>query len=428
MVNRRQLLQTAIAALGAPIAAARPARRQPNIVLIMADDLGYECLGSNGAVRYRTPHLDRLAGRGVRFTSAHSMPLCTPSRVQLMTGKYNCRNYTEFGSLRRGERTFAHHLREAGYRTGVVGKWQLAGAIEGTQYKGVGSLPEEAGFDEHCLWQVRARGSRYWHPTVQVNKELQAPRKGEHGSDVFADYAVEFIERHRGKPFFLYYPMNLTHDPFVPTPHSRAHPASAKERSDPAWFADMVAYMDHLAGRISAAVNRNGIAGDTLFIFTGDNGTHRSITTETRGGPVRGGKGTTTAAGTHVPLIAHWEGVSPGGVVCRDLIDFTDFFPTFAEAAGVRMPDGYPGDGRSFLPQLKGEKGHPREYVFFHYEPKWGPFAPARWAMDHRWKLYGDGRFFDLARDPFETSPPIEVPAEGRAAAARFKEVLARMC
>ncbi len=417
----------AAGSLGLSLASAQPERRPPNIVLIMADDLGYECLGSNGALSYRTPHLDGLARSGVRFTSAHSTPLCTPSRVQIVTGQYNFRNYTEFGSLRRGEWTFAHHLRQAGYRTGVVGKWQLAGAVEGAKYKGVGSLPDEAGFDEHCLWQVKARGSRYWHPTVQVNGELQPPRKGEYGPDIFAGYAERFIERHRSRPFLLYYPMNLTHDPFLPTPHSRPHPPAAKQKSSATWFADTVAYMDTLVGRILAAVERNGLARNTLVLFTGDNGTHPSITTETRGGPFRGGKGGTTTAGTHVPLLARWEGISPRGRVCDDLIDFTDFFPTLAGAAGLEMPDRHPGDGRSFLPQIRGEGGRPRDDIFCHYEPKWGNFQPARWVRDHRWKLYDDGRFFDLSRDPLETGPPIEPAGEGRAAAERFRQVLRRM-
>lgn len=429
MTSRRELFQLGLGALGAAALpeASPPPARPTNLVLIMADDLGYECLGCNGALKYRTPNLDRLAGGGVRFTDAHATPLCTPTRVQLMSGKYNFRNYVEFGSLPQGETTFGHHLRKSGYRTGVMGKWQLAGAIEGTQYKGVGTLPAAAGFDEHCLWQVQARGSRYWNPLVQTNGELEPVRKGAFGSDIFAGYAETFIERHRNRPFFLYYPMNLTHDPFVPTPHSKGATEAQRAASDPIWFADMVAYMDHLVGRIAASVERHGIADNTLILFTGDNGTHPSITTETRSGPYRGGKGGTTAAGTHVPLIASWKGVAPRGAVCRDLVDFTDFFPTLSQAAGVPMPEGHPRDGRSFLPQVRGEEGNPRDHIFCHYAPRWGRFPPARWAMDRRWKLYEDGRFFDLDRDPLEQGPPIEVPKAAQSVAARFREVFARM-
>lgn len=435
MRTRRQLLQLAMGALGAgasgsaarSASAAQSSKRPPNIVLMMADDLGYECLACNGAAEYRTPNLDRLAAQGLRFTNAHSTPLCTPSRVQLMTGKYGFRNYTEFGSLPQGQGTFAHHLHNAGYRTGVMGKWQLAGAIEGTQYKGKGTLPEDAGFDEHCLWQVTARGSRYWDPTVQTNGVVQPARKGEFGSDIFADFGTAFIERHRERPFLLYYPMNLTHDPFVPTPHSKGGTPADKRRSDPVWYGDMVAYMDYLAGRIIDMVNRSGIAENTVILFTGDNGTHPSVTTKTRTGDYRGGKGGTTASGTHVPFIARWQGRSPKGVVCEDLVDFTDFFPTLSDAAGTPMPDGHPRDGSSFLPQLWGEKGTPREQIYCHYNPRWGRFTTAQWVMDHRWKLYGDGRFFDLRADPLETKAPIDIPGEARATADRFRSVLSKM-
>lgn len=428
-MHRRQFLSSAAAAISAPAFghAAQPIRRLPNIVLIMADDLGYECLACNGATQYRTPNLDRLAAQGVRFTHAHSTPLCTPTRVQLMTGKYNFRNYTEFGSLPSGERTFAHHLKQAGYRTAVTGKWQLAGAIEGSQYKGVGTLPEAAGFDEHCLWQVRHRGSRYWNPTVQIDGRLQRDRTGDFGPDMFAGFAQSFIERHRQQPFFLYYPMVLTHDPFVPTPKSKIQPTTDLQKSDPIWFADMVAYMDHVVGLIAGTLERHGIAENTVLLFTADNGTHPSITTATVNGPYQGGKGSTTSAGTHVPLLASWPGTAPRGSVCPDLIDFTDFFPTLSALASLPMPEGHPCDGQSFLPQLRGESGTPRTHIYCDYNPRWGGFKPARWAMDHRWKLYGDGRFYDLSADLGENRALQDVPVDARDAAERLRSVLKLM-
>lgn len=150
---------------------------KPNIVLIMVDDLGYECLGCDGGASYKTPRLDRMARSGMRFDHCYAMPLCTPTRVQLMTGKYNFRNYTEFGSLKPGETTFAHIFKNAGYRTCVVGKWQLAGHYPGSRQKGKGTLPYDAGFDEHCLWQVQQRGSRYWDPVIQQNGKILAGTK-----------------------------------------------------------------------------------------------------------------------------------------------------------------------------------------------------------------------------------------------------------
>jgi arylsulfatase A-like enzyme len=398
-------------------------RRAPNIVLILADDLGYECLGCNGATEYKTPNLDRFAKSGTRFVNAHSTPLCTPTRVQLMTGKYNFRNYTEFGSLKPGEFTFAHLLQQAGYKTGIAGKWQLAGAIEGTGYKGVGSLPEAAGFPEHCLWQVKARGSRYWDPTLQVDGKLQPIRKGQYGPDIFAAYAENFFEKHRKEPFFFYYAMALTHDPFVPTPDSKDVQADARDKAAAKWFPEMVAYMDKVVGRLLERLESLGLARDTIVIFTGDNGTSTAITTQTVNGPVRGGKGGTKQNGTHVPLIARWTGTTPPGRVCEDLIDFTDFFPTFAEAAGKPMPSEHPKDGQSFLPQIRGGKGKPREWIFCDYAPRWGKFTDARWAMDKRWKLYGDGRLYDVASDPDEQAPVAKRPPE----AAKLEKALAKL-
>lgn len=424
-MNRRQFLTTGLTAVAT--ARAQSSKRPPNIVLILADDLGYECLGCNGAVSYKTPNLDRLAATGLRFTNAHSTPLCTPTRVQLMTGKYNFRNYTEFGSLPQGESTFAHMMRNAGYATAVAGKWQLAGAIEGTAYKGQGTLPEEAGFDEHCLWQVKDRGSRYWNPTVQENGKLHPVQEGKYGPDLFGRFAVDFIERHRDRPFFFYYAMALTHDPFVPTPQSESHPPEQKNKNNTRWFGDMVSYMDGIVGRIVAKIDELKLSNDTLIIFTGDNGTHPTITTMTKDGPYKGDKGNTTIAGTHVPLIARWTGRTPSGSTCDDLIDFTDFMPTMAELSRAKLPANHPRDGRSFAARLTGGKATPREWVFCDYNPRWGRFKPARWVMNKRWKLYEDGRFFDIASDPREQVPITDRTPETEQTIGRFRQVLSKM-
>jgi len=416
---------------GAGFAGAGPAvaqsSRRPNVVLIMADDFGYECLGCNGATAYRTPNLDALARRGVRYTNAHATPLCTPTRVQLMTGKYNHRNYTEFGALKPGEFTFAHMMRKAGYRTCAVGKWQLAGSVPGTKQRGVGQLPEEAGFDEHCLWQVKSRGERYWDPVLQVNGEVGPAMAGRYGPDVFSEFAMKFMESNRERPFFLYYPMALTHDQFLPTPRSNTVSESERTRPSEKWFADDVAYLDEEAGRLLRKVDELGLGRDTLILFTGDNGTSPAITTPTVKGPYKGGKGGTLLNGTHVPLITAWRGRGAEGKVNEDLIDFTDVMPTMAEATGAAMPAGHPRDGRSFLAQIEGKRGNPREWIFCHYDPRWGGRTPARWVMDKRWKLYGDGRFFDLQRDVEEKSPLTELTPEMRAVRTRFEGVLARM-
>ncbi len=152
------------------VAAAQSPPKQPNIILIMADDIGFECLGAYGSRQYRTPHLDRLASEGLRFQHCYSQPLCTPSRVKLMTGLSNVRNYAAFSILRSDQRTIGHLFQKAGYATAVAGKWQLLGAVHyDKRFRGKGTRPRAAGFDSHCLWQVDQLGKRYWNPLLHIN-------------------------------------------------------------------------------------------------------------------------------------------------------------------------------------------------------------------------------------------------------------------
>jgi arylsulfatase A len=403
----------------------QPARARPNIVLVMADDLGYECLGCYGGTSYKTPVLDELARTGMRFDRCHSQPLCTPSRVQIMTGKYNFRNYTAFGIIDPEETSFAHLLKQAGYATCVVGKWQLYGSnTERKESQAKGTRPEQMGFDEYCLWQVERRESRYRDPLIVENGRYRDDLAGRYGPDVFCNYALGFIERHRDKPFLLYYPMTLPHDPFVPTPDSKDWTAG-KDEPSPKYFADMVAYIDKIVGRIVRKLDETGLRENTLILFTADNGTSGQITSRLADRAVRGGKGRTTDAGTHVPLIANWKGTTPGGQVCDDLIDFTDFLPTLMEAAGARVPQGFVLDGHGFLPQLRGQTGHPREWIFCHYFRN--PGDPVRrFARDKRWKLYQNGDLFDLDVDLLEEHPirPAQDTSEAAAVRKRLRPVL----
>jgi arylsulfatase A-like enzyme len=409
-------------------AAARP----PNVVLIMADDLGFETLGLYGGESYRTPNLDRMAERGMRFAHAYSTPLCTPSRVQIMTGRYNHRNYVGFGMLRPGETTFAHVLGEAGYAVAVAGKWQLYGNPRQRELfaPSVGSLPSEAGFDEHFLWQVD-RGpfaARYKNPRITRTGNETRVYPGAFGPDLYADFAIDFIERHRDEPFLLYYPMALTHDPFQPTPGTpgwdELDPADGL--NDPRWFGSYVEAMDRLVGRIVDRIDALGLARETLVLFTADNGTDRKVVSRWRGREVRGEKGAPTELGTHVPMIALWPGTVPAGSVDPHLVDFTDVLPTLAEIAGAPLPPGLEIDGRSFLPRLRGRSEPTREWVFCHYEPRWGGRGLARWVHDTRWKLHEDGRIFDVEADPLEESPLSErdLPAEARERIRLFRTVL----
>jgi arylsulfatase A len=381
---------------------------RPNVILIMADDLGYETIGANGGTSYKTPTLDRLAAGGVRFTHCFVQPLCTPTRVQLMTGKYNVRNYVDFGNMDPQAVTFGNYFKQAGYATCMAGKWQLGRDPE---------LPKKYGFDEYCLWQHTRRPPRYANPGLEINGAEKDYSKGEYGPDLVNDYAMDFVARHKDKPFFLYYPMMLTHGPYQPTPDSPDYDVKAigedvnrHERH----FGEMVAYMDKLIGKLVARLDELKLREKTLLIFVGDNGTGAGTRSMMGNKVVIGGKGSTTEAGMHVPLIASWPGTISNGKVSSDLVDSTDFLPTISEAASITLPKDGKIDGRSFLPQLRGETGTPRSWIYCWYSPRGEQLR--EFAFNHRYKLYQTGEFFDLASDPAEKNPQQVASLTGAAA------------
>ena len=427
--------------------------RRPNIVLIMSDDLGYEAIGANGGTSYATPVLDGMAGAGIRFENAHVQPLCTPTRVQLMTGKYNFRNYIGFGLIAPDEVTFGHLFSSAGYKTCIAGKWQLHSynpPDEMPEARSTGQKIEDAGFDEFCVWHphhTEEKGSRYKSPIVYENGEFLENMEGKYGEDVFADYIIDFMERNRDDPFFVYFPMALTHRPLEPTPDSPEFddfvPPSNETLGARTWakledwddearyYKDMVEYHDKVIGRVNAKLEQLGIAEDTLVIYVGDNGSPVEVCSIIHSHTeVCGGKGLTVDRGTHVPLICSWPGTIPSGAVTTDLIDASDFLPTILEAAEITPPDDFFIDGRSFLPQLKGETGNPRDWIFFHFEPMSGRVHRyARFIRDHRWKLYDDGRLFDLNADPEEEAAfdPADDDGERSEARSRLAPVFEQM-
>lgn len=377
-------------------AATHAASARPNVILIMADDFGYECVTANGGQSYQTPHLDKLAASGVRFEQCHVQPLCTPTRVQLMTGCHNVRNYLNFGTLPTTETTFGQLLKGAGYATGICGKWQLG---QGTD------LPQHFGFDESYLWQHTRRPPRYANPGLEHNGKALDFSKGEYGPKLVNDFALDFITRHREQAFFLYYPMMLTHDPFQPTPDSVDwDPATQGENAkrDNKHFADMTAYMDKMVGQLVSKLEELDLRENTLLVFLGDNGTSPKITSQFQGAAYAGGKGTTTGHGTHVPLVVNWPAVIKSGRVNGDLISSTDFLPTVCEAAGLVLSQQV--DGVSFLPQIKGERGTPRDSLYCWYSPRQKPdLTVCEFAFDQKYKLYRGGRFYDLTADPLES-------------------------
>lgn len=387
---------------------------QPNIILIMVDDFGYECVTANGGESYQTPNIDKLAASGVRFENCHVQPLCTPTRVQLMTGRYNVRNYLNFGTLLRTETTFGHLMKNAGYATGICGKWQLGHEVDS---------PQHFGFEESCLWQQTRRPPRYANPGLEYNGVEKDFTHGEYGPTLVNDFALSFIAKNREKPFFLYYPMILTHNPFQPTPDSPDWDptiSSENKQQSPKHFADMTAYMDKLVGRVIAKLDELGIRDNTLFIFLGDNGTNTGITSRFKGADYKGGKGSTTSHGTHVPLIASWPAMMKQGRVCADLVSSTDFLPTLCAAAEVKVPENV--DGVSFLPQLKGEAGKPRDWLYTWYSPRQSQDMTVReYTFDHRFKLYRTGQFYDLSTDALEKQDLASSSLTRDAAAAKAK-------
>jgi arylsulfatase A len=427
--TRRAFLRLAsLPALSTLRASGQPAANQkPNIILIMADDLGYECLGCYGGTSYRTPNLDALAADGLRFTHAYAQPLCTPTRVQLMTGLYNHRNWRAFGVLDPKAITFGHVMQKAGYKTCMAGKWQLYSYNPPDfepEWRGKGMLPENGGFDEYSLFHAghtEEKGSRYADPTVLENGRLRKELRGKYGEDLFCDFINSFVERNKGNPFFAHYSMALTHGPFMPTPQSPEWKAGNRLKADKKHFKEMVEYMDEVVGRVVSNLDRLGLRERTLILFYSDNGSPREIQSRLGQHVIQGGKGYTTDAGTRVPLIANWKGTTPRGKVFDDLIDSTDFLPTIAQLGGAQLPLKI--DGKSFLPRLRGEAGQPREWIFSHYDPRPGwdkkPYTRKRFARNKRFKLYEDGRFFDVPKDVLEARPLAAGEISGEAADAR---------
>ena len=384
------------------IGAGAHAAKKPNVVLIMADDMGYECVGANGSSFYSTPNLDRLAAGGMRFEHAYSQPICTPSRVKIMTGRSNGRNYVRFGYLHPDEITFGNVLKKAGYKTCVAGKWQLEGGFDG---------PTGFGFDEYCLWQLtrmkKDKPPRYANPGLEINGE-EKDFPGKYGPDLVSDFLIDFIKRNKDESFFAYYPMILPHWPFQPTPDSKDwDPNETRDWPREKWnrphFRDMVTYVDKMVGKIDAALGELGIREDTLLMFTCDNGTYTGISSPFGEGEIKGGKGSTRDAGTHVPFIASWPGTIKPGQVSQQLIDFSDVLPTIAELGGASLPEDRSIDGRSFLSLLRGEQNDAREWVYCWYERNArNPQKIRRFARNQTWKLYHDGRLYNVPDDTLE--------------------------
>lgn len=385
--------------------------QRPNIIFLLSDDYGIPGVGCYGG-SFKTPNLDALAAGGVRFDRCYSAPLCAPSRALCMFGRFAFRT----GVLDNGcgaaarpdkEVCLAKTLKQAGYATAMAGKWsQLS-------YLKTADDGQAWGWDEFLRWE-RSEGERYWKPALNRNGQPVPVTDSSYGPDMLHEFVVDFIRRHRDGPFFVYYPTPLVHGPIMSTPDSagdadaggkRKSKARGKNKDD-ALYADNVAYLDKLVGKLVAALDEMKLREKTLIVFTGDNG---SVPVGTIGGrPVDGTKGTMREGGSRVPLIVNWKGVAPAGKVVSDLVGFSDFYATFAELAGAKLPDGVTLDSRSFAPQVRGEKGSPRDWLYVQLGAKW-------YVRNDGWKLNGAGELFDMRDAPF-AEQPVSASAETPAA------------
>lgn len=384
------------------------AAAKPNIIFILADDLGIGNIGCYGSDRYKTPQIDQLATQGVRFTQCFTASLCGPSRALIMSGRYAFRNgatnQDACTNLDPKEIVLPSLFKAAGYATACIGKWgQLPGE------------PSNYGFDD---W-LRFNGSGVYRnipgnktERYSLNGNDQKLRNDEYMPDLCQGRVMKFIRQHRDEPFFVYYPMSHVHGELMPTPDS------AKVSND--LMADNIAYMDKLVGQLIAELEKLKLRENTLVIFMGDNGTGKGMADRaTIGGKALSGmKGTMLECGGLVPMIASWPTKALSGRVCADLIDATDFVTTFAELAGAKLPSGMVFDGHSFMPQMFGDSSaKPRAWVFNQLARMW-------YVREAQWKLNEKGELFDMSEAPFTENLVITETETSQAARKRLQAVL----
>ena len=395
------LLLAALLVTPLTILSAAEGPRKPNIIFILADDLGIGNVSCYGADNYKTPNIDKLANTGIRFTNGYTASLCGPSRAMIMSGRYAFRNGSSnqdaCGRLPTEEIVLPKLFKSAGYVSSSIGKWgQLPGG------------PGDHGFDDY----LRFNGSGvYWKDgtnkgtTYQVNGQ-DKKLADKYMPDLLHEHLVGFIKQHQQDPFFVYYSMSHVHGDIVATPDS------AKASKD--LFGDNVAYMDKLVGKLVAELESLKLRDNTLIIFMGDNGTAKgqAKNSTVRGRDLSGQKGTMLECGGLVPLIVNWPGKAPAGKVCSDVVDSTDFIPTFAELTGGKLPAKTIFDGHSIAPQLRGEVGLPREWIYNQLASMW-------YVREAGWKLNQAGELFDMSDAPFTEKLISNNSTDTKAIAAR---------
>jgi arylsulfatase A len=409
MLLRPFALALCLALLPIPSAAAAPtAAAKPNLLFILADDYGIGEVGCYGADHYRTPNLDALARSGTRYTHAYTISLCGPSRAQILTGRYGFRtggsNQDAVGEISPQRETLIPTvLKPAGYVSTMIGKW--------SQFS---RQPSDFGFDEYLRY---AGSGAYWNTqekvrTYVVNGETRPLRDREYLPDLMHRHLVDFMTRHRDRPFYVHYSLSHVHGDILPTPDS------APDSQD--HYADNVRYMDKLVGQLLAELDRLGLRERTLVVFCGDNGTGngRAERATIGGRRLAGAKGSVLDGGGRVPLLVSWPGVVPAGRISADLVDSSDFLPTFAALAGAPLPANLVLDGRNQAAQFRGEAPGPRTWVFHQLARNW-------YVREAGWKLNQAGELFDMSDAPFVeqlvpagSETPAALAARRRLAAA----------
>ena len=406
------LLATACLAAGAEQPAARP-----NIVFVLADDMGWTDLGCCGSKFYETPNIDRLAAQGMRFTDAYSAcTVCSPSRACILTGQYPARLHITdwiaghkrpFAKLRVPDWTLrlspeipnvARVLKSAGYATASIGKWHLGPE---------NCWPDRQGFDLNVGGCDKGQPPSYFAP-YRIPTLTDGP-DGEFLSERLTSEALTFIERNKDKPFFLYLPHYAVHTPIQAKPAVIAKYKARQDKSAPhhnPGYAALVESVDDSVGRLMRKLEELGLADHTIVVFTSDNG---GLIGCTSNAPLRAGKGSAYEGGVRVPLIVKWPGVAKPGSANHTPVIGADFFPTLLAMAGVRGPQSHTLDGESLVPLLRQSGTLARDALYWHY-PHYHPggatpYGAIREGAFRLVEFYEDNRveLYDLSDDIGET-------------------------
>ena len=367
---------------------------QPNILLIVADDLGYEKIGSYNDLISFTPNIDKLANQGVMFTKAYASPVCTPSRMSIYTGTYaSTHRYTSVLPVHLGSKesvdfdnkwtTYAQLLRQNGYQTSVTGKWQM-GAMEYHP-----NHCKSAGFDSWCVWQIwhnEKKTKRYWNATINEDGKIWTEKDSLFGPEVLTNYVIQQMKlsKQLDKPFLIQHNIMLPHVPIVLTPDDKT------KKREPS-LDNMIEYMDKQIGILLDAIDKLKIADNTIIIFVGDNGTQSEEPRVTKKGLVNGGKWTLTDGGMHVPLIISSPAILPKDIKYKNLVDITDLYPTICDLSNTKINDSLEIDGISFYNLLMGKEQRERSWVTAGYEDDFVIFD-GNWRLHHKENILVDCR------------------------------------